>query len=84
MNTFKKFVLSGMNGLAVEAVLQFSKVNETLEADNGEYVTYVQVLNHFQGVQEDADRLIARRRAEPNGTWVTPKKMGLTIPSTHC
>lgn len=69
---FKKFVLSGCNGGAVEAVMRFTATNEVEDRDAGQYKTWTGVLDHFKNDVTKAQDLVNRRCGEPRGTvWVT-------------
>lgn len=64
---FRKYVLAGGVGMAVEAVMRFKRMTEQKDTDEGEYLPWSEVFAHFQSNMDEATRFCNQRRSQPNG-----------------
>ena len=68
MACFRKYLLSGGNAAAVEAVMRFTSSSELEDKDAGDYVDYEGVMAFFLNDPVKSQDFVARRRSEPHGT----------------
>ena len=64
VNAFRKFLLSGQDAGALDAVLRFRKIKEETDRDSGRYVSFDKVLAHFNNDQSQALEFCRRREQE--------------------
>lgn len=69
MNIFAKFVKSGCDGMALEAISRFTRSSEEEDKDAGEYLCWEDLLAQYGGDTVKAHDLAKRRKSEPNGTF---------------
>ena len=65
---FRKFLACGERAGELEACMRFKRTREEVDKDEGKYVSYAKVLDHYKGCKVSADALVERRRRESKGT----------------